>query len=456
MKLGGDKDAAAEAQTGQAELSRGRKITVWVLVVLASLIGLVAILTTWVNRQLLDNNAWNNASAKVIRDPQVRSALSTYLVNQLYANVDVQSVLAQDLPPNLARLSGPLAGALRQPAVSAAEFLLERPRVQQLFINASSTAHEKLVNVLENKTGYGISTGNGVVTIDLSELVTQLGTELGIPSAVLSRIPADAGSITVLKSNQLSTAQKAVRAIKALSAFLLILVLVMYAVAIYLARGQRRETLRNVGWAFVIVGLLVVLIRRGVGTYVINAITAPEYRGPVHVVWLIETTILGQIGAATIFYGIVAVLGAWLAGPTAAGTAVRRWIAPVLNERQGVAWFVVGFVYLVLVWWGPTHALRTWWGILLLGGLLAAGVYALRRETLIEFAPGAGATGGGGPSLAGRVSAATARWRSGDRPEASQPAPSTADEIARLASLRDAGLITNEEFAQAKQKTLSS
>jgi len=42
--------------------------------------------------------------------------------------------------------------------------------VQQLFLRASANAHEKLVNVLEDKTGFGISTGNGVVTLDVHQM----------------------------------------------------------------------------------------------------------------------------------------------------------------------------------------------------------------------------------------------------------------------------------------------
>ena len=78
-------------------------------------------------------------------------------------------------------------------------------------------------------------------------------------------------------------------------------------------------------------------------------------------------------------------LGTMLAGPWRAAVALRREVAPILNQRQGIAWGAVGIVYLLLVLWGPTHALRTWWGILLVGGLIAAGVYVLRRQTLLEF-----------------------------------------------------------------------
>ena len=43
---------------------------------------------------------------------------------------------------------------------------------------------------------------------------------------------------------------------------------------------------------------------------------------------------------------------------------------------MGVAWAVMAAAYLLLVLWAPTHALRTAWGIVLLG--------ALRSQTLSE------------------------------------------------------------------------
>ena len=65
---------------------------------LASVIGLITILTVWVNRQLLDNGQFRKASAQLVQDPQIRGALSVYLVNQLYNNVDVSGQLEKQLP----------------------------------------------------------------------------------------------------------------------------------------------------------------------------------------------------------------------------------------------------------------------------------------------------------------------------------------------------------------------
>jgi hypothetical protein len=377
--------AEPEPSSDAVHTPRRRPVLIWTLIVVASVIGLASILTTWVHRQVLDNQSWKDASAQLIEDQQVRDAVSVFLVNQLYDNVDVATELEARLPENLKPLAGTVAGALRQPATEAVGRLLDAPRVQQLWINANAVAQEKLVNVLENKTGHGISTGEGVVTLDLSQLVTELGTQLGVPESALAKIPPDTGVLTVMRSDQLAAAQAGVQAVRVLSTALLVLVLGLYALAIYLARGRRRQTLRNIAFAFVLVGLTVLVIRRVAGNYAIDALTAPSGEQAGRKAWLIGSEILAQIGWATILYGVIALAGAILAGPTGAGTAVRRRIAPTLNERPGVVSAGVAVVFLLLVAWGPTHALRTGWGILLLGALLAIGVVAFRRQTLREF-----------------------------------------------------------------------
>ncbi len=377
--------AAADAGTAPGRMQGRRRALVWTLVVLASLIAFASIVTTWVHRQMLDNQSWKNASARLIEDPQVQDALSVYLVNQLYDKVDVAGALGQNLPDALKSLAPSVAAGLRQPATDGVKRLLETPRVQLAWVNANAVAQQKLVNVLEDKTGDGITTGNGDVTLDLSALVEQVGAELGVPASALAQIPPDAGVITVMRSDQLSAAQTAVKGVRVLSSALLVLVLVLYALALYLARGERRPTLRNIGFALLLVGLAVLVVRRVGGNVAVDALTSPQGAQAGRRAWLIGSEILSQIGWATILYGAIVVIGSIFAGPTAAATSVRRRVAPVLNERPGIAWAVVGAVFLLLVLWGGTHALRTWWGILVLGALIAIGVVALRQQTRREF-----------------------------------------------------------------------
>jgi hypothetical protein len=451
-------DQPAVAHTGPPPLVRGRKIAIWALIVVASIITLLSILTVWVNRQMLDPHSWHKASAQIIKDPAVQSALATELVNEMYANVDIAAELQKRLPKDFKQLADPAAAALRDPATRGVEFLLSQPRFQTLFVQASDVAHEKLVNVLENKTGFGIQTGNGVVTLDVTELLKQIGEALGVPTDALNRLPADVGQITIMKSDQLNTARKAVRLIKILSVWLLVLVLVLYAAALYLAHGRRRRTLAYVGWSLVVVGLLTLIAKRLIGNYVLSSLVNDTYREPARHIWLIATAILGSIGWATVMYGLILVLAAMLAGPWRAAVWLRREIAPVLNQRQEYAWGTAALLYLLLVLWGPTHALRAWWGILFIGILAAAGVYLLRRQTLEEF-PNAGLEphehhlGAAMAAAAHRVTDRAPRHEKA-QPGAA-PARSTAEEIAWLVDLKEKGAITDDEFEQAKKHVLA-
>jgi hypothetical protein len=144
------------------------------------------------------------------------------------------------------------------------------------------------------------------------------------------------------------------------------------------------------------------------------------------------------------------VRGAILAGPSRVAVATRRRLAPILNERADITWGGAAFCFLLLVLWGGTHALRTWWGILLLGGLIALGIVALRRQTLREYPePTPKPVGDGTPSVGARAAAAMR-----PKPEA-DAAQTQAAELARLAALHDSGALTDDEFARAKSLALS-
>ena len=87
---------------------------------------------------------------------------------------------------------------------------------------------------------------------------------------------------------------------------------------------------------------------------------------------------------ASVGYGIVVLLGALLAGPTRGATWVRARMAPGLRDPM---WAAAGtaLLILILVWWGPTPALREPLGVLLIAIALTAGTIALRRQTMREF-----------------------------------------------------------------------
>lgn len=380
-------------ETGISALRR-RNGLVWTLIVLAWLIAFVSSLTVWVQRQALDTDSWTETSTALLENDEVRNALSVYIVDQLYANGDVSGRLEERLPPDLSGLAGPLAGALRQPAVTAVDRLLERPRVQDTWERVNQVAHQQLVAILEGNPRPNISTEEGEVVLDLRSFVVDVGTELGIGEQLDQNLRADVGQVTVLQSDQLKTAQDAVKGINALSWLLGIVTFLLWALALWLARGWRRVALRGIGTSLLILGVLLLVIRRVAGNYVVDALTAGgDTADAAHSTWLLATTLLAEIGWAAVIYGVCVVTGAWLAGPSRIAAGTRERTTPLVTQRPGLAWTLVGTAFLLIVWWGPTPALRRPIGVIVLAAVLAIGFEAFRRLVVADEA-GRNAAGG--------------------------------------------------------------
>ena len=65
----------------------GCMVLIWVTTVLA----VVGIFAVWANRQMLSPTNWSNTSTKLLQNADIREATSNYLVDQLYANVNVEA-----------------------------------------------------------------------------------------------------------------------------------------------------------------------------------------------------------------------------------------------------------------------------------------------------------------------------------------------------------------------------
>jgi hypothetical protein len=355
-----------------------------VLVVLATIIGLVSALNVWVKRQALNTDNWTKASSQLLENQQIRSALSVYLVDQIYSNVDVTKTLQQELPPQAKGLAAPLAGGLQQVAYRTANAILARPLVQELWRNANRRAHQLFIAVLDGKHNVLVQSGGNVV-LDLKPILLQLAQRVGLSGQRIKNLPADAGQIVIMKGNQLDTARKAVKVVRVLSYFLFFLMLALYAVAAWIARGRRRTFLMAAGVSVLTVGLIVLVVRRFAGDYLVNALVSnPDEKKPVRAAWAIGTQLLRNVGINALVYGIAIMFAAWLAGPSRAATWVRRVLAPTMRDRPWLVYSAVALGLFIILLTGPTDAQRIY-PLIILFGFAFLGTHVLRRQTLREF-----------------------------------------------------------------------
>lgn len=413
-----------------------------ILVVVATVLAWVSILALWANRQFLNTNNWANTSSELLQKDSIRTEVADFLVDQLYAHANVRGDLESALPPRAKPLAGPIAGGLRNAADQGINTLLQRPRVQQLWENANRVAHKAFLETIEGG-GPNVSTTGGNVTLNLGQIARSVATSLGLGN-VASKIPPDAAQITVLKSKQLDAVQNGLKALRGITLVVLLLTLLLYVVAVFVAQDRRREALRMVGWSLLVAGILALLARTFVGQEVVNSLSSTaSVRDAVADTWDVASSLLVQAAESAIAYGVVIVLGAWLAGPTRPATAMRRFLAPFLRDAR-IAYGAVAAIVLILIAWGPTPATRKPLGMLLFAILLCIGVEALRRQVKREM-PDA-TFGGIHIRLPGRRK----------RPAPPPQEETNLDELERLGRLRDTGVLTDEEFQQQKAGVLAS
>lgn len=356
------------------------------LIGVATVLGIVAIFAVWANRQLLDNGYWKSTNTKLIESPPIREAVSGYLTEQLYTNVDVAGELKKELPSELQPLASPAAGALKDVVQKGINLLLERPRVQELWSNANSIAHAEFVRLVENKGKVVKLPGGGQVVLDLRPMLSEVAEKVGVPTSLVEKIPPKVAQLKIVQSNQLKTMQDAVNLLRSLALVLPLLVVAMFALAVYLARGRRRQTLIDVGAAFIGAGLVVVVVRGIAGSKVVDSLATTEaVRPAAQAAWSIGTSVLANIAWSTVFIGVVVILAAMLAGPTRIATSLRRLMAPYMRDRPDVTFGVLGLLLLLLLLWGPIDATKSLTGILIIIVLAVFGTEMLRRQTALEF-----------------------------------------------------------------------
>jgi hypothetical protein len=365
--------------------SSGRTWAMRGLATLAALVLILGALAVWVNRVALDSSQWSDTSVKILQNETVQETLATYMVNELYTNVDVAKTIQEFLPDRAKPFAGVLAEGLRQPAENATQRALASPRLQEAWRLANERANRQLLRVINDDEGR-LTTNNGAVVLDLRPLLLQVeGAAAGLGvSDRLPALPPDAGHITILESDQLSAAQTVVHGLKVTANFLVILVVLVFAAAVWVA-PDRRRAVRACAIALLVAGLVLIFLRRVLGDQLIDQLVVDDtIRPAAHEGWWIATDPLRLITTSIVFVGLVGLFGAWLAGTTKHAVTIRRWIAPYLREPW-LAFGGLALVILLLLAWSPTPAARSWITTPILIIMAVAGLEVLRRQTAREF-----------------------------------------------------------------------
>jgi uncharacterized membrane protein len=425
---------------------RPHRIVVPVLVGLGLVCIFVSTLSVWLRDSALDSGVWESQSTQLLQSENVRTLLATYVADQVVTQTDAQQLLASTLPPRLQPLAGAGTAALGRLADQAVQDALTLPRVQDLWAQANLQAHQKLVAFLKGETTR-LQSSNGNVVLNVDQLVANMGARLGASPDAVAKVQGHVEPIVLVRSNQLGLAQTGVQAVEVLSIWPLLIGVVLIGLAVYLARDRRRTVVRDAAIGFIVIGVVLLVVRKFLGDVVIDSLVkADSVKPAAHDVWDIYTNLLRESAVAGIAIGILGLVWSWVSGPATAATSLRRRLAPGFRDHPVRAYTVLALVALLVALYQPPGTPRRTIGLVLLVIVAFAGLEAVRRQSVSEnpdatdglwagirgFRGGRSAAGGGQADAGARL-----------------------EQLERLTALHERGGLTDAEYEREKALMLS-
>jgi hypothetical protein len=330
---------------------RARGITAWVLVVLASLLIPISVISVWAIRTVTNTDQYVATMAPLARNQVIVEHLAAKATDALFSTHIVQNKVTAALPPKAKPIVTPIVNQVHGYVEGLALQFFESPRFGQLWDSLNRHTHDAVVDVLTGKQSaltQRVEKGGGIVvnlTPALNNIIDKAnarGVTLFNPlKAVLSQ--GDKLGLTVVSKSQVSKFTGLFNLIVKLKWVIPIVSLLLAAAGIAIAVKRRKTLLRmGIGVALVTMVLLAGL-SLGRITFVNQA--SGHFNGQVAAaVWDTMLRFLKTDLRWMLLASVLVAFGAWLAGPARYAVWVRttvaqggRWVGAQAHELSGGA-----------------------------------------------------------------------------------------------------------------------
>ena len=316
-----------EAEPEDTDSHSGRKWVVGILILVGAFLLVFANVAFWAYFTLLNTHGWVAAVGPLSKDPEVASLTSQYVVDNLFAQADIQELAQEALPPKYQVLAGPLVTGMEEVADEAANRVIISDGFNNIWVAFNRISHEAVMDVL-NGRGNRLYFEDGNLTLDLSNLYNFVQTRLRLGADVNLIPQAEGGRLVLLSSEQVAVMQEAVSYLRTLGILLPLLTILAFVVA-WLISLWRRHTVMWIGVAMIITMLISLIFFAGARSSMVTSIEDPFLRELGRAI--IQVLTHGLIVQTIVLFilGIVLVIIGWQAAPD---SAVRQWEA---SRREG-------------------------------------------------------------------------------------------------------------------------
>ncbi len=413
------------ARRGRSAGHVARAVASAVLIVLTCVLVPVALLATWVHDIVLDTDRYVATVDPLATDPAIQDAAVHRITDAVGARVDGQRAAAdiaswlqsQGLPPRAAdavRGLGPqLDAAVNQAVTKTATRVVRSDAFATVWNTANRAAHNAVVHALTGQGRGAVGVSDGTVTLDVGTAVDRVKQELvnaGLKPA--DKIPQVNKQLVLFHSDELAKFRKAAHLLDVVGNWFPVLVVVLGAAGVFLARRRRRALARTALGAAL--ACLVVAIALAVARHYYLGHLPPQVQSKAAAAAVFDTLVhFLRISLRTaVVLGVVIALGAYFVGPGRLPVAVRgasdhtadsaaRWAAAhhistgrvggwALAYRRIITLVVLLIIALVFALWNHPTVLTVLLLVLVLLGVLAVlALLAASGRTQLRTGPGA-------------------------------------------------------------------
>ncbi|MCI3278811.1 hypothetical protein [Streptomyces cylindrosporus] len=337
-------------QRRRTRLLTVRRVVAAVLVALVAILAVTSVVGVWGARTTLNTGRWVATVGPLPDDPAVNAAVSTYLTDQIFDQLDVEQRLSEALPDRAAFAAAPVTAAVHDYMKGTISQLIRTEQFQSLWRATNRSAHARIVDVLEKRDD--VRTSGDTVTLNLLPMVNNalnaleeqlpslFGKQLDLPElssgelppglhdriekALGVSLPDDFAQVRLYNRHELGQLQQAVVVFKRALVGLLIGTALLLALALWISPDRRRTVLQLGIWLVVCTAVLSGVLR-AVRDQILGQVPDGVYRDGVRaVLWTVFTT-LRERGDQLLLIGVALAVAAYVVGPGRLPVAARGY-----------------------------------------------------------------------------------------------------------------------------------
>jgi hypothetical protein len=325
---------------------RTRRISAWVLVVLASLLIPISVISVWAIRTVTNTDQYVATLAPLARNPVIVDHLAQRATDELFSTHIVQRKVTAALPAKAKPIITPIVAQVHSYVYGLALKVFESPKFGQLWDGLNRRSHDAVIDVLTGKQSpltQKLEKGGGIVvnvTPALNNLINEAnakGVTLFNPlKPILTK--GDSLGVSVVSKSQVSKFTGLFNAIVTLKWAVPIVALVLAILGIVIAVEHRKTLLRMA----IGIALITLLLLAGLSAGRITFVNQAGHTFNRQVAGAVWDTMLRYLVTDLRWLLLVAVLfalGAWLSGPARYAVWIRstvakggRWVATQGHE----------------------------------------------------------------------------------------------------------------------------